>query len=152
MWLGREERRTSAETKWSVEARLIFQRSDKDSSGAVDFEEFSHAAHGMPVLALGLALFRQVAHLSLGTQDDVMAAAAAGATAAVDSAEVRGLAQAVERAVVGSSRILLRLTGAQRLSDTGGMLGNLLHRAQTEYMLLNLASVLHLGRSPHTLI
>lgn len=143
MWSDREQRRTSAETKWSVEARLIFQRADTDGSGAVDFDEFSHAAHGMPVLALGLGLFRQVAHLSLGTQDDVTAAAAiAGAKAAVDSAEVRELTQAVERAVVGSSRILLRLTGAQRDSDAGSAFGNLLHRSQTEYVLLNMVSVL----------
>ena len=131
----RVQRRTSAETKWSVEARLIFQRADADGSGAVDFDEFSQAAHGMPVLALGLALFRQVAHLSLGTADGDTTVAAAGAKAAVDSSEILEVTQAVERAVVGSSRTLLRLTGAQRSSSGGSTLGHLLHLTQIEYVI-----------------
>ena len=52
--------RMSAETKWRVEARLIFERADAEGDGGIDYEEFVHAAQGMPVLALGLALFRQV--------------------------------------------------------------------------------------------
>jgi Ca2+-binding EF-hand superfamily protein len=35
-------------SQWRVEARLIFERADTDGSGAVDFQEFVHAAHGMP--------------------------------------------------------------------------------------------------------
>lgn len=145
----RDDRRLSAETKWTVEARLIFQRADTSGSGAVDFDEFSHAVHGMPVLALGLALFRQVAHLRFETPDGPTMAAS-DAKAAVDSAKVQALTQAVERAVVGSSRVMLRLTGVQRpkgssphesasphrssLSSLGSSIGNLLHHTHTEYV------------------
>ena len=121
----------SAETKWQVEARLIFERADVDGDGGIDFEEFVHAAQGMPVLALGLALFRQVHGAAQ------QAGAAREARAA--SLDVQGLTAAIERAVVISSRVVFRVSGNHRTQESQNMggslanLGNLLHRSRTEY-------------------
>jgi hypothetical protein len=65
----------SMETKWRVEARLIFEKADKDGSGAIEFDEFLMAAACMPVLSLGFALFQHLLPSTDGTPDGTLTAA-----------------------------------------------------------------------------